>query len=346
MADTYRSPLLDRAGACELTEPSPLLDAVGIAWHYGNPLVEQRAAESSPVVVDRSHRVVLAVSGDDRLSYLNNLLSQQLVDAPAGFAASALDLDAQGHILHHADVFVSDDTVYLDVPAAQADPLQDYLTKMVFWSQVQVERTELALLTILGVAAQPSNAVFTRTFAWGGLQRTDVAVPRASISAAVDETGAQLIGLMAFTALRVRALEPELGIDLDGKSIPHESPVLLERAVHLNKGCYRGQETVSRVHNLGRAPRALVRLLLDGSVPNLPSPGDPITAGGRAVGRLGTIVDDCDYGPIALGLVKRSALASVAFQSGDCALSIDPDSLPTDDGERPGRAAINRLRGQ
>lgn len=346
MADSYRSPLLGRPGAAEIHDAS-LIDAAGVPWHYGAPLAEQRGLDSRTVFIDRSHRHIIAVSGPDAPVYLNNLLSQKLIDALPGLATSALDLDVQGHISHHLDISYVDGTFFLDVPAAQADSLFDYLTKMIFWSQVEVTRPDLALLTLLGEAVDLPSVTYSREVPWP-CRRVDIAVPRTSLLgtvSALETAGCELAGLMAFTAERVRALEPELAADLDVKSIPHESAFLLGRAVHLDKGCYRGQETVSRVHNLGRAPRALVLLHLDGSVPELPTPGTAITAGGRAVGRLGTVVHDCDYGPIALGLVKRTALQQPGLAAGDCALAVDPDSLPDDSAERPGRAAINRLRG-
>ncbi|NLA57272.1 MAG: folate-binding protein, partial [Corynebacterium humireducens] len=165
--------------------------------------------------------------------------------------------------------------------------------------------------------------------------------------------GVEPAGLMAFTAERVRALEPERAADLDEKSIPHEVPSFIGRgdragAVHLEKGCYRGQETVARVENLGRSPRVLVMLQLDGSAPENPTPGSDISgpAGGRALGRIGTVVDDCDFGPIALGLIKRSALTGQDLRVGDVAVMVDPASLPEEQGEQAGRAAINRLRGR
>lgn len=334
VTDSYRSPLLSRPGAAALADPNAI-DHKGVAWHYGQPLVEQNLR---PAIVDRSHRVAIKVDGPDAETYLNNLLSQKM-DEPA---KAALDLDAQGHILHHTDLARVGDTFYLDVPRAQANTLLSYLQKMIFWSQVTVSETDLGILSIVGDLPLPDCA-FSRRQAW----RTDIAVDRALIDATVTDLlsrGAHLMGLMAFTALRVRALEPELSADLDAKSIPHESSFLIEHAVHLNKGCYRGQETVSRVHNLGKSPRVLVMLHLDGSAPTEPAIGDPITAGGRTVGRLGTIVHDADFGPIALGLVKRSAL-SLPLASGETALAIDPDSLPDDTAERPGRVAINKLRG-
>lgn len=351
----YVSPLLSRPSATELAEPG-LLDAAGVAWHYGNPLGEQRVVERGSAIVDRSHRRVISVTGDDAPEFLNNLLSQKLDDVPVGFAARALDLDMQGRILHYAQVIRVNDGFYLDLPAAEADSFTDFLTKMVFWSKVEVTEADLAVVTVLGKALDfpdALNVAASRTVEWLGAPRQDLLVPRDELESAVtalEEAGGQLVGLMAYTAERVKAREPERGADLDDKSIPHEIPQWIGRgervgAVHLNKGCYRGQETVARVDNLGRSPRLLVMLQLDGSCPTIPVPGDTITAGTRAVGRVGTVVEDCDNGPIALALVKRSAIGG-ALNIGDVAVSVDPDSVAEDEGPKAGRAAVDRLRGR
>lgn len=383
-------------------EDPPHPDVTGVAWHYGEPLSEQRAIASTGAIVDRSHRRVLKVSGPEAATFLHNLLSQKLDDVAAGWSGSALDLDTQGRILHTMDITVTTDTgadagsdtgahagdgasaaaaseglaFYLDCEASRFDSLQDFLQKMIFWSQVNIEEADLAIITVLGGPADialPSQAVYSRTVskthsgdtdlgsavntaATTGLwetNRTDIAVPREQLEAAVEKlenAGLQLIGLMAYTAERVKALEPE-AIDLDEKSIPHEIPHWIGRgerigAVHLEKGCYRGQETVARVENLGRSPRLVVLLHLDGSAPTMPSPGADIQAKGRRVGTLGTVIDDCDYGPIALGIVKRSALDAGQVNIGDVAASIDAESIPVEEGEKAGRAAINKLRGR
>jgi folate-binding protein YgfZ len=96
-----------------------------------------------------------------------------------------------------------------------------------------------------------------------------------------------------------------MGLDTDHRTIPNEIG-LLGAAVHLDKGCYRGQETVARVHNLGRPPRRLVRLHLDGSVDALPTPGAVLELDGRAVGFVGGSARHFELGPIALALIKRS----------------------------------------
>lgn len=410
MTTHYRSVLLNRPNAMAYQEEPPHPDVTGVAWHYGEPLSEQRAITSTGAIVDRSHRRVIRVTGPEAAAFLHNLLSQKLDDVQAGWSGSALDLDTQGRILHTMDISVTTDAgadvsagagdgagsgtgagasdhtgdsadagaaaapeglaFYLDCEAGKFDSLRDFLQKMIFWSQVTIEEADLAIITVLGGPTDthlPSQAVYSRTVSTatpagtGSAQpttglweasRTDIAVPREQLEAAVEElesTGLQLVGLMAYTAERVKALEAE-AVDLDEKSIPHEIPHWIGRgervgAVHLEKGCYRGQETVARVENLGRSPRVLVLLHLDGSAPTMPSPGADIQAKGRRVGKLGTVIDDCDYGPIALGVIKRSALDAGQVNIGDVAASIDADSIPVEEGEKAGRAAISKLRG-
>ena len=134
----------------------------------------------------------------------------------------------------------------------------------------------------------------------------DLVVPRgqaAECRQRLIDAGVRPAGVWAYEAHRVAAKRPRLGVDTDERTIPHEVG-WIGTAVHLDKGCYRGQETVARVHNLGKPPRMLVVLHLDGSS-DRPATGDPVLAGGRAVGRLGTVVDHVDEGPIALALLKR-----------------------------------------
>lgn len=354
----YASPLLSHPGAAVFQGETPL-DVEGVAWHYGNPLVEQRYAETGSAIIDRSQRRVIAVTGPDAPVFLNNLLSQKLDDTADGFSACALDLDAQGHVLHAADITRVGDAFYLDVPAGQLNSFLGFLNAMIFWSKVEVAQADIAIITVLGSPLRLSDTLFTRTVTSPSAlaaHRQDIAVPRTRLAEAVSQlqaSGGQLAGLMAFSAQRVRAREPELAADLDDKTIAHEVPQWIGRgeslgAVHLNKGCYRGQETVARVENIGRSPRLLVMLYLDGSAPQRPKPGDEVTLGRRRVGRLGTVVDDCDFGPIALALIKRSALEDlgITFSIGDTAASLEEDSLPSNEGIKAGRAAQERLRGQ
>jgi tRNA-modifying protein YgfZ len=150
----------------------------------------------------------------------------------------------------------------------------------------------------------------------------------------------------AYEALRIAAGKPRLGLDTDHRTIPNEVG-WIGTAVHLDKGCYRGQETVARVHNLGKPPRMLVLLHLDGST-DRPATGDPVLAGGRTVGRVGTVVDHVDEGPISLALLKRGLPADTPLTTGgDAAVPavIDAESIPATGGTGAGRLAIDRLRG-
>lgn len=335
----YVSPLMNTHGA----QPAPpdYADPTrqatdGVAWHYGNPFGEQRAPLT---LVDRSNRTILTVTGDDRETFLTTLLSKIITPG----ALMALDLDANGRIQHAMDVAVTDDAVYLIVSPHEAETLRDYLVSMIFWSKVKIEVSPLKLVTVFGEHA-PLTAAFRRVVE-GQPLRTDYGVTdvAAATEAIISQNG-QLAGLMCFEAYRVARAEPDHPADCDARTIPHEVGLWLDQAVDLEKGCYRGQETVARVENLGRAPRGLALLLLDGSVPDLPRLGDPVTLDGRKVGTLGTVVHHFELGPIALATIKSSALErSGEFMAGECAMSVDKHSLP-----RPssgaGRQAINQLK--
>jgi len=303
----------------------------GIAWHYGDPIAEQRAAESGAALFDRSNRELITVTGDDRLTWLHTLTSQHLSDLADGASTAALVLTPTGHVEHHAVVTHQDGTVFLDTEPGAGAALAGYLDGMRFWSKVEVASAAyLAILTVAGpraaavVETADSHARFTRLTAEG----IDLVVPRAELgatAAALRAAGATPAGSWAADALRIPTRRPRWGVDTDEKTIPNEVS-WLQTAVHLNKGCYRGQETVARVHNLGRPPRRLVMLNLDGSAGTLPETGDPVTTGaGRTVGRLGTVAQHHELGPIALALVKRAVEPGMPLLAGAIDAAVDPD---------------------
>lgn len=364
------SPVLGVPGAVAAVPESP--DAA-VAWHYGDPFAEQRAAVERVAIVDRSHRFVFTITGAERLSWLHTVSSQHVAALADGESAENLDLDLNGRVQHHFVLTELDGTVWVDTEADRGPALLDFLTKMVFWADAKPqEATDCAVLSLLGprtdtllpalgIEALPDTygAValpgggFLRRMPWPTPDSFDLVVPRADLLrwwTALTEAGAEAAGLWAFEALRVAALRPRIGMDTDERTIPHEARWIggpaEHGAVHLDKGCYRGQETVARVHNLGKPPRRLVLLHLDGSADDRPATGDPITAGGRAVGRLGTIIDHYELGPIALALVKRAVPADAKLEAGPMAAAIDPDSDQHDDTPQAGRLAVERLRGR
>lgn len=346
----------------------------GAVWHYGDPLGEQRAAEHDAVVVDRSHRAVIALTGADRRAWLHSISTQHVAEGKEGSCTENLSLDGQGRVEDHWLQTELGGVTYLDTEPWRGEPLLAYLKKMVFWSDVSPADADLAVLSLLGprlsdpavpatlgvdalpaestAVALPGGGFLRRLPARAGRVRLDLVVPRADKDqwlARLADAGVRLAGVWAFEGLRVADREPRLGFDTDERTIPHEVGWIGppgEGAVHLDKGCYRGQETVARVHNLGRPPRMLVLLHLDGSTER-PATGDPVLAGGRPVGRLGTVVDHVDLGPIALALVKRGIPADTPLTTGGehpVSARIDPDSLPPADVTGAGRLAVERLR--
>ena len=212
------------------------------------------------------------------------------------------------------------------------------------------------MLDVLGVGSLPAehqavalaDGGFVRRMPGPGVE-LDLVVPRAQAAQwrqRLVDAGVRPAGVWAYEANRVAALRPRLGVDTDERTIPHEVG-WIGAAVHLDKGCYRGQETVARVHNLGKPPRMLVLLHLDGST-DRPATGDAVLAGGRTVGRLGTVVDHVDDGPVALALLKRGLPADTPLTTGSeaqVAAVIDAESMPTAAGAGAGRLAVDRLRG-
>jgi tRNA-modifying protein YgfZ len=304
------SPLLRRPGAVEAEG----VDA-GVAAHYGDPYREQRDLEARAAVVDLSHRPVVRISGPDRLEWLHSLTSQHLAALPTGTWTEALLLSPQGHVEHHLHLVDDGESVHAVVEPGTAEALVAYLDRMRFLLRVEVTDVTSAL------------AVLWRDGGPALVERT-----------ALDDVDGPLAGVQALEALRVADRRPRLGLDTDHRTLPNEVR-WLGRAVHLDKGCYRGQEAVARVYNLGRPPRRLVLLHLDGSDSVLPATGADVLLGERPVGRLGTAVRHHELGPIALALVKRTVPDDAALVVDGVAAALDP--APDDDGvpESPARAA-------
>jgi len=371
----YRSPLLDLPGAIPPPEDHP---EAGVPWHWGDPFAEQRTAARGAVVIDRSHREFLAVTGEDRLSWLHLVISQHVTELADGAGTEALVLDSHGRIDAHMVLAHLDGTVWLDtdsgakatsaLPKGGPQTLREYFEAMKFWSKVDIRDAtgELALLTVLGpdldkvlqdvevgtepytVKALPGGG-FARRMPWPGRSSVDLAVPRAELTAwwrRLTDAGARAAGSWVFDALRVESLRPRLGVDTDERTIPHEVG-WVGSAAHVAKGCYRGQETVAKVHNVGRPPRNMLLLHLDGSPEITPAAGDPVLLDGRTVGRVGTVIQHHELGPIALALVKRSTPVGAALLTGSednlVQAAIDPDSVPAEQAA-PGRAAAANLR--
>jgi folate-binding protein YgfZ len=300
--------------------------AAAVAAHFGNPIGEQRLLERGRAIVEVPAGVV-TVTGPDRLSWLNSMTSQLLLGLPAGTSTETLVLDASGRVEHAARVVDDGETTWLVTEGADAEPLAAWLSSMRFMLRVEVaDRSDLGVVGWFGDSplddvALPEVPLAEWTDPWsavaeGGWSYADaedhpgrswtfrLAVVTPETLAALAASDVPAAGTLALEALRIAAWRPRLS-DADERTIPHELD-WLRSAVHLTKGCYRGQETVAKVHNLGHPPRRLVLLHLDGSEGVLPTPGAPVSDGDVEVGHVTAVANHHELGPIALAVVKRS----------------------------------------
>ena len=265
-----------------------------VAAHYGSFVGEQRSLEAGDGFVDLSHREVVRVSGPDRLTWLHSLTSQYFDGLAPQTPTAALILSPQGHVEHAMYGTDDGESFTAHVEPGQAAPLIEWLDRMRFMMRVEVtDVTAEVAVTWRPSARQAGCAVL----------RLRVRAP-GQLSAYAAAAG-PAAGMWAFEALRIARGEPRLGLDTDGRTIPNEAG-WIGTAVHLDKGCYRGQETVARVHTLGRPPRRLTLLHLDGSPSRLPERGSDLLLGEKAVGFVGTSARHHELGPIALAMVKRN----------------------------------------
>ncbi|MFC1433514.1 folate-binding protein YgfZ [Streptacidiphilus sp. N1-3] len=307
------SPLLSLRGAVA----GDGIDAP-VAAHYGELFREQRELAAGRGFVDLSHRGVVTVSGPDRLSWLHLLLTQHVSELPPQQATEALILSPHGHIEHALYLVDDGATTWIHVEPGTTGELVAYLEKMKFFNQVEVTdaTADYAVVHLpAGSTVSAEAAAAVRELPYG----RDLFLPRAELGAVTAGYGAPA-GLWAYEALRIEGHRPRLGFETDHRTIPHELG-WLETAVHLQKGCYRGQETVARVNNLGRPPRRLVFLHLDGSMEVLPPHGAEVRIAGdgpdgRPVGFVTSSVRHHELGPIALALVKRNTSTEAALLAG------------------------------
>ena len=267
----------------------------GAIWHFGQPAQEQRALAEGKAWADLSHLSIIEVSGDDRAKWLHDLTTQHLSELAVGTWSSALILDHNGHLEYQFNLVDDGTATYLVLDSQYAPTLLQYLLKMRFMLKVDARdaSADFAVLRAPGLATDIGGPF--------------ALVPRLELDAMkkVFNENAKEVGTWSLDAERVAAGRPRIGFDTDHKSIPNELG-LLNKSVHMSKGCYRGQETVAKIFNLGAPPRRLVMLHLDGSAVVFPAPGTPVENNGVQVGFLGTVARHHELGPIALALVKRS----------------------------------------
>jgi tRNA-modifying protein YgfZ len=267
----------------------------GAVWHFGEPVKEQRALEAGTAWADLSHLNIVAVTGEDRLKWLHDLTTQFVSDLQPAVWMPSMILDTQGHVEFQFNLVDDGTSTYLVLDPGYVEKLVEYLTKMKFMLRVDVRdaTAEYVVLRAPGVADEIGGPF--------------ALVPRNEVEQMKETFGgvATQVGTWALDAERVAKGRPRIGFETDHKSIPNELGVL-NTAVHMKKGCYRGQETVAKIFNLGNPPRRLVMLHLDGSDVGFPASGTKVENDGVVVGFIGTVARHHELGTIALAIVKRN----------------------------------------
>ena len=300
--------------------------------HFGNPMIEQRSLYEGNSVCLMDPAGIISVAGVDRLNWLHSLLSQKLKNLTPGESAEALLLDPQGHIEQQIKIIDDGETSWLMVNQDNTQSLFDWLTKMVFRMKVEIQNRSSEFVIVGSVKPKPELAYASNShpLIWkdqwpgvtpGGYRYSTRVVTYSWFEHLVEASKVDsvlsnetLAGTMAADALRVAAGRPRQS-EIDEKSLPHELD-LLATAVHLSKGCYRGQESVAKVHNLGHPPRRLTFLHLDGSEHSLPDVGDEVRASGteKVVGKVTSASQHFEMGPIALAVISRSVAEDSALE--------------------------------
>ncbi|MDU2312484.1 MAG: folate-binding protein [Varibaculum cambriense] len=291
---------------------------------------------------------VISVSGPDAPSWLTTLSSQVITGMSAGESREMLFLDANGRVRFAAGIVWADQVAWLFTADALALAQFLESMKFMSRVEIAL-RAELAVwgffvpslaeevlaefgpiwtdpwpgITAGGTAYSPRAVAHPgRDYpaCLGVVPVEKTAAVRAELLAgwnqlswpAETEDGYRLVAPVFaaeadWRALRIAAWRP-YGSDVDPRALPHELD-WLRTAVHLNKGCYCGQETVARIVNLGHPPRRAVFLHLDGSSSLLPPAGAELFSGSRKVGSVRVSANHFEDGPIALGLIKRTTSA-------------------------------------
>ena len=297
--------------------------------HYGNPFGEQRALSQGHAVVELADRAVLTITGPDRLTWLDSISTQSLKALTPGESAETLLLTPNGRVEHAMRLVDDGETLWLFIDEAQREGLEAWLNRMRFMLRVEIADRSADFMTIGSFgdavtlpAAMSHNVPLVWIDPWASVVRgghqyaASASHPAANwnyretlVPVGADLSEFDAAGFLAFEALRIAAWRPRFSSEVDDRTIPHEVD-WMRSAVHLNKGCYRGQETVAKVHNLGHPPRRLVMLHLDGSEGALPEASADVRLGEKIVGTVTASARHFELGPIALAVIKRAVDAA------------------------------------
>lgn len=313
---------------------------------FGGFQLEYAAIRRSAAVMDLAHRGILQLTGKDRLEFLNNLLSNQLWDKAAkrglsaGEGVYAFFLNVKGRIVADMNVLELGESTLLEMDARLVEPVRKALDRYLFAEQVKMS-SQVGVLHEIAVhgpgAGEALGAVLEGPLAELGAMgscgarvaasgaqvtvfRDDVCgVPGLVVIVPAEAAGdlwgqlaakARPIGWAAFNTARIEAGRPIFGIDFDENTLPAETGQL-GRAVSLTKGCYLGQEIVSRMHSRGQLARQVVGIRMNDDA----LPVAPVTVQDEQGAEIGQITSSTlspmlSSRPVALGMLRRVSIAA------------------------------------
>jgi len=330
---------------------------ISVVTHFGDPAREWRAAREGCAAFPAGYRHWLAATGDDRVAFLQGLLSNDVKRLREGEGVYAASLTQTGKVVSDLRVYAEAERLLLDVLAWRADALRAHLERFLVADDVElgpcVDAQPLLQLQgpfagavvgeALGLAVLPAlplahiglsfngAAVRVVRVAEGGGEGLLLCGPASEAGPLLDAcraAGAAAAGMEALNALRVEAGIAWAGLDMDEETLLLESGC--DAAASFSKGCYLGQEVVERIAARGHVNRHLGGLLLEGDA--LPERGAALMADGRDVGYVTSAV----WSPllrrgIALAIIHRKhGIAGVRLQIGADGESGIVTALPFD----------------
>lgn len=300
--------------------------------HFGDPEGEYNAASNGVALFDASFLTKVRATGGDHIEYLNRRLSQRVIETEPGVVVRANQLSGDGRM--EADLeFIrvkESESLLVAPPAVAGNYLQALADKYVFTEDAAFvdETPQWGTVALIGPKAGEvlealnlptpeagqmnegkigeANVMTHRSeYFFGSIllhfDVGDAGTVWKTVKEAVEKSGGRPLGFLAFDTLRVEHGAAWWGIDLTERSIPLEADLMT--AIHTNKGCYPGQETIAKILNLGHPARKLTGISFEGEDP--PAPGSPLTVDGREVGQLSSSTWSPRLGrPIGLAMMK------------------------------------------
>lgn len=319
--------------------------------------VEYAAARRGAALIDRREHGVLEVTGRDRATFLNALLSNDVKSLAPGQGCAATLLDIHGKVQVVVLVWVLDDRILLVTPPGTATSTLEALDKYLFSEKVDLRDAseEWSLLMVAGpeapglverlAGAVPEarpwahvagrlDGVEVRLVRGGGETGEPeiwIAAPAADAERArkaLTGAGAVTLGPAALESLRIEAGAPRFPADIGPAVLLPEVP--FETLVSYTKGCYPGQEVVVRIRDRGHVNRHLRGLVLEGDA--VPPVGSEVVAGDAAIGAVTSATQSLALGrPIALAMVRRQHAepgTAVGVRIGDRVVPATVSALP------------------